>query len=82
MTPWTIAHQTSLSMGFSRQEYWSGLPFPFPLQEKEMLLRLEVAISFFFFNQILFLRKVLDLQKNGEDNTEFPHTLYSVPAYG
>ena len=25
---WTIAHQASLSMGFSRQEYWSGLPFP------------------------------------------------------
>ena len=48
-TPWTVAHQTSLSMGSSRQEYWSGLPFPFPLQEKEMLLRLEVAISFFFF---------------------------------
>ena len=29
-TPWTIACQTPLSMGFSRQEYWSGLPFPFP----------------------------------------------------
>ena len=27
-TPWTVAHQTSPSMGFSRQEYWSGLPFP------------------------------------------------------
>ena len=27
-TPWTVAHQTPLSMGFSRQEYWSGLPFP------------------------------------------------------
>ena len=27
-TPWTIAQQASLSMGFSRQEYWSGLPFP------------------------------------------------------
>ena len=26
----TIAHQASLAMGFSRQEYWSGLPFPFP----------------------------------------------------
>ena len=26
--PWTVAHQTSLFMGFSRQEYWSGLPFP------------------------------------------------------
>ena len=29
-TPWTIAHQSPLSMGFSRQEYWSGLPFPPP----------------------------------------------------
>ena len=26
VTPWTIAHQALLSMGFSRQEYWSGLP--------------------------------------------------------
>ena len=30
MTPWTVARQASLSMGFSRQEYWSGLPFPSP----------------------------------------------------
>ena len=28
VTPWTVACQTPLSMGFSRQEYWSGLPFP------------------------------------------------------
>ena len=27
-TPWTVACQAPLSMGFSRQEYWSGLPFP------------------------------------------------------
>ena len=27
---WTVAHQASLSMGFSRQESWSGLPFPSP----------------------------------------------------
>ena len=27
-TPWTVAHQAPLSTGFSRQEYWSGLPFP------------------------------------------------------
>ena len=27
LTPGTVAHQASLSMGFSRQEYWSGLPF-------------------------------------------------------
>ena len=29
-TLWTIAHQTPLSMGFSKQEYWNGLPFPSP----------------------------------------------------
>ena len=29
-TPWTVAHQAPPSMGFSRQEYWSGLPFPSP----------------------------------------------------
>ena len=28
--PWTVAHQAPLSMGFSRQEYWSGLPFSPP----------------------------------------------------
>ena len=30
MTPWAIAHQALLSVEFSRQEYWSGLPFPAP----------------------------------------------------
>ena len=30
VSPWTIAHKAPLSMGFFRQEYWSGLPFPSP----------------------------------------------------
>ena len=30
VTPWTIVHQASLSMGFSRQEYWNGLSCPPP----------------------------------------------------
>ena len=30
VTPWTVAYQAPLSMGFSSQEYWSGLPFPPP----------------------------------------------------
>ena len=30
MTPWTVALQAPLSLEISRQEYWSGLPFPFP----------------------------------------------------
>ena len=29
-SPWTVAHQASPSLGFSRQEYWNGLPFPSP----------------------------------------------------
>ena len=29
-TPWTVAYQAPQSMGFSRQEYWSGVPFPSP----------------------------------------------------
>ena len=29
-TPWTVAHQAPLSIGFPKQEYWSGLPFPSP----------------------------------------------------
>ena len=35
VTPWTVACQTSLSMESSRQEYWSGLPFPSPYWDKE-----------------------------------------------
>ena len=30
VTPWTVARQTPLSMGFSQKEYWSGLPWPPP----------------------------------------------------
>ena len=30
VSPWTVTFQTPLSMGFSRQEHWSGLPFPSP----------------------------------------------------
>ena len=30
MTPWTVARQAPLSVAFSRQEYWSGLPLPIP----------------------------------------------------
>ena len=31
LTPWTAAYQAPLSMGFARQEYWSGVPSPSPL---------------------------------------------------
>ena len=34
--PWTVAYQAPPSMGFSRQEYWSGLPFPSPIYEEDL----------------------------------------------
>ena len=34
-TPQTAAHQAPLSLGSSRQEHWSGLPFPSPMHESE-----------------------------------------------
>ena len=34
-TPQKVAHQAPPSLGFSRQEYWSGLPFPSPVSESE-----------------------------------------------
>ena len=51
-TPWTITHRASLSMGFSRQEHWSGLPFPSPgdLPDSEIKPGSPaLAGNFFFF---------------------------------
>ena len=37
VTPWTVAYQAPQSLEFSRQEHWSGLPFPSPRQSKGFL---------------------------------------------
>ena len=44
-TPWTAGSQASLSMGFSRQEYWSGVPLPSPTQGSYTLLLYQQANS-------------------------------------
>ena len=52
-TPWTVARQTPLSMEFSRQEYWSGLPFPppgdFPDPEIELMSLVSPTLAGGFF---------------------------------
>ena len=59
VTPWTVAHQTLPSMGFSRQEYWSGLPFlppgdlPDPGTERIYLMSLALTVGF-FMRRILY----------------------------
>ena len=45
VTPWTVAHQAPPSMGFSRQEYWSGVPLPSPMYTA-WIYKLEQTIYF------------------------------------
>ena len=44
-TLWTVSHQAPLSMGFFRQEYWSGLPFPSPGDPSGPGLKLTYPVS-------------------------------------
>ena len=57
VTPWTVTCQASLSMEFSRQEYWNGLPFPvpgvLPNSEIQPLSLASPALAFEFFTTLL-----------------------------
>ena len=48
VTPWTAAYQAPLSTGFSRQEYWSGLPLPPPHLHNESLRNFSCTLLFIF----------------------------------
>ena len=50
-TPWMVAYQAPLSIGFSRQEYWSGVPLPSPSSESKMFL-------FLFFGCHLKMKEI------------------------
>ena len=58
VTPQAVACQVTLSMGFSRQEYWSGLPFPSPILEGRLRLRVPERIQC-----LLTLTKILLMKK-------------------
>ena len=45
MTMWTVAHKAPLSMGFSRQEYWSGSPFTPPGNLTDRRIKLATPVS-------------------------------------
>ena len=44
-TPWTVAHQAPLSIGFPRQKYWSGLPLPLPQDLPDSGIELTSPVS-------------------------------------
>ena len=54
VTPWAIAHQVPLSMGFSRQEYWSGLPSHTPGHLPDPGNQTQVSCNLFIGKQILY----------------------------
>ena len=45
VTPWTVTHHAPLTMGFHRQEYWSGLPFPPPEDLPDPGIKLASLVS-------------------------------------
>ena len=50
VTPWTAAYQAPLSMGFSRQEYWSGVPLPSPYDQPRQHIKKQ---RYYFANKAL-----------------------------
>ena len=54
-TPWTVACQAPLSMGFSRQEYWSGLPFPSPGDLPDPGIKPASGLLFFFLIHLFLI---------------------------
>ena len=75
-TPWTAAYQAPPSMGFSRQEYWSGMPLPSPGVERSlkeiMAMRTKVVLFLLVYNfhcqwscfsKIKFSKNLLDMEK-------------------
>ena len=61
VTPWTAAHQAPPSMGFSRQEYWSGLPLPSPTQSLKSPKQIGILLlaCWFWAHNILKYFKLL-----------------------
>ena len=52
-TPWTAAHQAPPSMGFSRQEYWSGVPLPSPKKYQKRKINVIKEDKFYFVEIII-----------------------------
>ena len=61
-TPWTAAHQAPPSMGFSRQEYWSGLPLPSPCEKGRGIKSAITCLS-----PLIFYDAMIQLYKRGKE---------------
>ena len=82
VTPWTVARQAPLSMGFSRQEYWSGVPFPSPGDLPNLGIEPASRIAF-TGGQILYHQHHLGkplVSQAGEDGNQEPSQVLVAPS--
>ena len=77
VTPWTVAHQAALSMGFSRQEHWKGLPRPPPGDSSWPRNRIVVSCVFCIAGGF-FITKV---PENPSKCWDAPYLILLVPHY-
>ena len=75
-TPWTAAYQAPPSMGFSRQEYWSGLPLPSP--NLELHNRKDECILWLHRLPILHILSSANIKLNYLFNTVIPHYMRGI----
>ena len=87
-TPWTVAYQAPLSMGFSRQEYWSGLPFPSPgdlpdpgIEPRSPTLYADTLPSEPPGKSLLITKFRLKLEKVGKTARPFRYDLNQIPYH-
>ena len=84
VTPWIIAHQALLSMRFSRQEYWSGLPFPSPGDLPDPRIKptspVSPALESGFFTTEPPGKPIWDSSKLKSEKKSLVHKFYSDPS--
>ena len=81
MTLWTVAHQASLSMGFSRQEYWSGLPCPPPRDRPNPRIEPASLASPALAGRFFITNTTWETQKEREENGKFVLFLYQIISF-
>ena len=79
-TLWTVAHQASLSMGFSRQEYWSGLPFPSPGNLPNPVSLMSPALAGGFFTIITTWEAPIGMSSVQFSSVQFSSVAQLCPA--
>ena len=77
-TPWTVARQALLSMGFPRQEHWSGLPFPSPGDLSHPRIEPASLASLALAGRFFTSQDLLHLSSQDCDSTEIPLPLYCL----